>query len=37
MDTKKKQDKTEDKDRIVFSSGIHNILIVFVSYLVDGG
>jgi len=37
-DNKNKRDKIElEIDKIVFDGDVHNIIIIFVSYLVDGG
>jgi len=37
-DNKNKRDKIElEIDKIVFDGDVYNIIIVFVSYLVDGG
>jgi len=37
-DNKNKRDKIElEIDKIIFDGNVHNIIIVFVSYLIDGG
>ena len=32
-----KKDKTGQEKKIIFSYGVQDIMIIFVSYLVDGG